>query len=87
MNWELVALGGEEVAKHVQDEVERMQVVTGALERALELAVRAYRSEVPIEELPGEPPAAEDDTMAWMDYFIGQGMIVYHSALFDTVPA
>lgn len=84
MNWELVGKAPPDVAAHVEDEYERLQTVAGALERGLELAIRAH---VTGSELPGEPPALDAPMTDWLDYFVSQGMIVYHSALFDAVPA
>lgn len=84
VNWDLVNTASAEVAEHVQEEFERIQTLAGALERGLELAIRAYTGQA---ELPGEPPEHDAPMTEWLDYFVSQGMIVYHSALFDQVPA
>jgi hypothetical protein len=65
----------------VREDYERMLAINGALERALELAVRDLKNRREPEDMPGTPPGDEGEAREWMDYYIGRGWLVYHEEL------
>jgi hypothetical protein len=76
MNAELLRKADPEVRRAYED----LRDLNGVLERSLALAIAAYLQGTPSEDLPGSPPSA-DDRLEWLDYWVGQGALVFHEQL------
>lgn len=65
----------------VQEEHWRQRDLLGVMERALRVALAAYRAGRAPDELPGSAPALDASELEWVDWAITQGSLVFHEQL------